>query len=163
MTAAPSTERAHLGAPDENASSKPSFAKRLRQIQTERGIKTDQAFAALIGCTRSTMNAYFNGHSAPRGAAAYRIASLLGVDVDWLFPTEQSSAPPAASLLVSGEQDVAALDRRRIFCLAVAQELFSLDPEFAHRVPHTVLVARIDAVLTAYALTLSNSSAGGAS
>ncbi|MBX2808484.1 MAG: helix-turn-helix transcriptional regulator [Cellvibrionaceae bacterium] len=64
----------------------PQFAKKFKQAVSMAGVKdTQKSLSQLLGVSEVMIWSYKNGEKLPRMSTALRIASELGVSVDWLL------------------------------------------------------------------------------
>ncbi len=63
---------------------KKNFAGRLRQALAESDIETVTELAAIAVVNRPSLYVWLNGRCLPSLEIAYRLATALGVSVDWL-------------------------------------------------------------------------------
>lgn len=93
---------------------KVAFGQRLRLIAEERGIATTEQIANAAGATRAAADTWLNGRALPKWEQAARLATELGVTLDWLA-TGKPDGPPYATFI-----RLAAIERGEAPAAAVA-------------------------------------------
>ncbi len=70
------------------------LAERLRVAKLKGGYKNDVDFAIAAGVARSSMSAYLNAKQRPKASTLHHIASITGVDLNWLLGTNAAASAP---------------------------------------------------------------------
>lgn len=61
------------------------YAKRLKELQTDKGIKTQIELSAWMGFSKSIISAWMRGEKIPSMDTALKIAAMFDVCVEWLL------------------------------------------------------------------------------
>ena len=61
------------------------YARRLKELQTDKGIKTQIELSAWMGFSKSIISAWMRGEKIPSMDTALKIAALFDVCVEWLL------------------------------------------------------------------------------
>ena len=62
-----------------------NYAKRLKELQNDKGIKTQIELSAWMGFSKSIISAWMRGEKIPSMDTALKIAEMFGVCVEWLL------------------------------------------------------------------------------
>ena len=61
------------------------YARRLKELQTDKGIKTQIELSAWMGFSKSIISAWMRGEKIPSMDTALKIATMFDVCVEWLL------------------------------------------------------------------------------
>ncbi len=62
-----------------------NYAKRLKELQSDKGIKTQIELSAWMGFSKSIVSAWMRGEKIPSMDTALKIAEMFDVRVEWLL------------------------------------------------------------------------------
>jgi len=69
------------------------YAKRLKGLQIDKGIKTQIELSAWMGFSKSIISAWMRGEKIPSMDTALKIAEMFGVCVEWLLTGKGQKSP----------------------------------------------------------------------